>query len=55
MNIDFDLEDLDGVISAKTNYANQVSEVEFDDKKVTLEEIIEQVEKTGYKASIVNS
>lgn len=52
MNIDFDLEDLDGVISAQTNYAKQVSEVEFDEEKVRLKQIIEQIEKTGYKAIV---
>lgn len=50
MNIDFDLEDLDGVKSAKTNYAKQESEVEFDEEKVEIEAILKSVEKTGYKA-----
>lgn len=52
LNIDFDLEDLDGIKSAKTNYAKQESEVEFDEEKVQLKQIIESVEKTGYKAYI---
>lgn len=51
MNIDFDLEDLDGVISSKTNYAKQKTEVEFDEGKITLPMIIEQIKKTGYKAT----
>lgn len=50
MNIDFDLEDLDGVKTAKTSYAKQKCEVEFDDSKITTEEIFEQVKKTGYTA-----
>jgi Cu+-exporting ATPase len=50
MNIDFDLEDIDGVISAKTRYAKGECEVEYDDQKVTMEEIMRQIEKTGYKA-----
>lgn len=57
LNIDFDLEDL-GVKSAKTNYAKQESEVEFDEEKITLAEIIEQVKKTGYSpqpAGIIGS
>lgn len=52
MNIDFDLEDLEGIVSAKTNYAKQESEVEFDAEKVKLDQIIETIKKTGYKASI---
>lgn len=51
MNIDFDLEDL-GVKSAKTNYARQETEVEFDEEKVDLEKILETIKKTGYQAQI---
>lgn len=50
MNIDFDLEDVDGVKTAKTNYAKQVSEIEYEEEKVKTEDIIKSVEKTGYKA-----
>ena len=51
MNIDFDLEDLDGIKTAKTSYAKQESEVEFDEEKVNLKTLIEQIKKTGYTAS----
>ncbi len=51
MNIDFDLEDL-GVKSAKTNYAKQVTEVEFEEEKLKLPEILAQIQKTGYKAQV---
>lgn len=47
MNIDFDLEDL-GVKSAKTNYAKQETEVEFDEEKISEEEIKQTIKKTGY-------
>lgn len=50
MSIDMDLEDLDGVMEAKTNYAKQISEIEFDDSKIPAEKIVEQIKKTGYKA-----
>ncbi|OGH10817.1 MAG: hypothetical protein A3B38_03900 [Candidatus Levybacteria bacterium RIFCSPLOWO2_01_FULL_36_13] len=53
MNIDFDLEDLNGVKTAKTSYAKQKCEVEFDENKVTIEEVLEQVNKTGYNAGLV--
>jgi Cu+-exporting ATPase len=51
MNIDFDLEDLNGVKIAKTNYAKQISEIEFDESKIKSSDIIKQIQKTGYQAS----
>lgn len=53
MNIDFDLEDLEGIKSAKTNYAKQESQVEFDEEKVNLERIVEVIKKTGYTAQVL--
>lgn len=52
MNIDFDLEDLDGIKSAKTNYAKQESEIEFDEEKLDMKKILETIKKTGYEAQI---
>lgn len=54
MNIDFDLEDLGGVITSKTNYAKQETEVEFDEEKINLKEIVENIKKTGYQATVVD-
>ena len=54
MNIDFDIEDLEGIKSAKTNYAKQESEVEFDEEKVKVEDIIKTIEKTGYQAQLIS-
>lgn len=54
MMIDGDLEDADGVISASTNYMKQVSVVEFDAVKINAEQIVEIIQKTGYKATIDN-
>jgi len=50
MNIDGELEDTDGVVCSNTSYAKQETEVEYDEKKISEEKIIEIVEKTGYKA-----
>lgn len=51
MTIDGDLEDyVKGVKSAKTSYAKQECEIEFEEELVKLEQILEQIEKTGYKA-----
>lgn len=51
MNIDFDLEDL-GCKNAKTSYAKQETEVEFDEEKIKPQKIIDQIKKTGYKVSL---
>ncbi len=52
MTIDGDLEDfVKGVRVAKTSYARQECEVEFDEKQTTLDQILKQVKKTGYTAS----
>ena len=49
MNIDFDLEDVQGIKSAKTSYASQVCEVIFDEGKVDVKTIFGVIEKIGYK------
>ena len=51
MNIDFDLEDLEGVKSSKTSYAKQECEMEFDSDKVTDKTILETIKKSGYSAT----
>ncbi|OGK19759.1 hypothetical protein A3D80_03365 [Candidatus Roizmanbacteria bacterium RIFCSPHIGHO2_02_FULL_40_13b] len=53
MSIDFDLEDLDGVHEAKTKYATCQTDIAFDEKKVTIKEILEQIKKTGYVANSI--
>lgn len=50
MLIDGDLEDTKGVISARTNYAKETLEVEFNEKEIKVEEIVEIIRKTGYQA-----
>lgn len=50
MNIDFDLEDLEGIKSANTNYAKSETEVEFDEEKIGVTQIVKSIEKTGYKS-----
>ncbi len=52
MNIDFDLEDLDGVKSASTSYAKAECVVEYEESKLNKEKIIEVIKKTGYQATI---
>ncbi len=50
MVIDMDLEDLEGIKSAKTSYAKAETEVEFDFEKVSLEKIMENIKKSGYNS-----
>lgn len=52
INIDFDLEDIEGVCSAKTSYAKQETEVEFDADKLSIQQIIKQIKKSGYAAAV---
>lgn len=54
MNIDFDLEDLEGVKKAQTSYAKQVTEVEYEDEKVDADTIVKTIKKTGYEAVILS-
>ncbi len=54
MSIDGDLEDTKGVMSAKTSYASQVCEVEFEEEVVKIEQIVKTIKNTGYKAQVNN-
>ena len=47
MNIDFDLEDLEEVKSARTSYAKSECEVEFSED-LGLEKIAETIKKAGF-------
>ncbi len=50
-NIDGELEDTEGVIEAKTNYAKALTEVTFDQEKIDQKKIIAILKKVGYTAS----
>lgn len=50
LNMDGELEDTEGVMSASTNYARGQTEVTYDDEKITAEEIISIISKLGYSA-----
>ena len=49
MNIDFMLEDLEGVEESNTNYAKQESTVQFNSQKIDHEKIISAINKLGYQ------
>lgn len=50
MNIDGALEDMEGVFSADTNFAQARTEVQFDASKVTVTAIISTIAAIGYEA-----
>lgn len=52
MNIEFDLEDVEGVKSAKASLVKQECEVEFDEEKINEQIIIQTIQKTGYQAQV---
>lgn len=54
MNIDGELEDIEGVKEAKTNYAKQQTAVTFDPEKVTVDKMISIIRKLdeSYNAEV---
>lgn len=52
LNIDGELEDTNGIVSANTNYARKQTEVAYDPGKIIPEEMIKIIEKTGYDAKL---
>lgn len=52
INIDFELEDLEGVKEAKTHYAKQISVVTYDPDKVHHDQIIAVIQKLEYEVVI---
>lgn len=51
MNIDGELEDTDGVVSANTNYAKQQTEVQFDADKMSEQKMVTIIKNVGYDAA----
>lgn len=51
INIDFELEDLDGVIESRTHFAKQITTVTYSPDKVRHEDICAAVSRLGYSAS----
>lgn len=52
INIDGELEDTPGVISAATNYAKAEAKVEFDPSQVEINQLLEAVKRAGYNAIV---
>lgn len=45
------VQSLDGVVKASASWDNKNGEVEFDEEKVNIEDIIKAIEELGYKAT----
>lgn len=52
MNIDFELEDIEGVKEVSTNYAKQQTVVTFDSTKVSLDKIVEVINRLEYEVKL---
>ena len=52
MSIDMDLEDLDGVKQARTSYAKEELEIEYEEGKLDVAKIVLSISKTGYRAQV---
>lgn len=50
LTIDMDLEDLEGIKISKTSYVRSETEVEFDEDKLKLDDVITSIKKSGYTA-----
>lgn len=53
MCIDMDLEDVEGVQKSQTSYAKQETEVEYDEEKISEEQILQTIQKSGYNPTSV--
>lgn len=51
MNIDGELEETPGVLSATTNYAKAMSTITFDPQHITPEELEQKIVDTGYSVT----
>jgi copper chaperone CopZ len=52
LNIDGELEDTPGVVSASTSYAKASTTVVFDDKKVNEKKLQQAIKNAGYDSSL---
>lgn len=46
------LQGTDGVLNASANYESKKGEVEYDEEKTNLENIVKAIEQLGYKATV---
>lgn len=54
INIDFELEEIEGVNDATTSYVKQQTNISFDPQKTTLEKILHVFKTLKYTVEVVN-
>lgn len=54
LNIDMTIEELEGVVSVKTDLDNKITKVEFDESKLSQDQIISEIASLGYTAISIN-
>lgn len=54
LNIDGELEDTPGVVSAHTSYARSMTRLMFDPHKTTLKQLTSVIEKLGYTVELIH-
>lgn len=52
LTIDMDLEDLEGIKISQTSYVRSETEVEFDEEKLKLDDVLSSIKKSGYTAKV---
>lgn len=52
INIDFELEDVEGVIESQTDYVKQKTVVTYEPDAVTSDQMIDVIHKLGYEARV---
>lgn len=55
MTIDGELEDKTGIKKSNTNYAKSHTEVEFDNDRISPNQIIAIIKKVGYDAKLIDN
>lgn len=55
LNIDGELEDQAGVVSASTSYAKSITTVKFDKKKIVPEKLMQTIRGLGYEVEQITA
>ena len=55
LNIDGELEDQAGVLSASTSYAKSITTVRFDEKKIAVERLMQTIRDLGYEVEQITA
>jgi len=53
LTVDGALEDLPGVKSSSTNYARQIADVEYDERRVDAPRILAAIQAAGYQGQVL--